>query len=70
MAYALIGSPRIREALDISREPLELRERYGMTLFGQATLAGRRLLEAGATVVSVFWDEIQTANSAWDRRAH
>lgn len=66
MAYALIGSPRIREALDISREPLELRERYGMTLFGQATLAGRRLLEAGATVVSVFWDEIQTANSAWD----
>ncbi|MGE5192310.1 MAG: DUF1501 domain-containing protein [Deltaproteobacteria bacterium] len=66
MAYSLITSPRIREALDISKEPRELRERYGMTLFGQAALAGRRLLEAGATVVSVFWDEIQTANSAWD----
>src|SRR5258708_6276691 len=66
MAYSLITSPRIREALDISKESRELREQYGMTLFGQATLAGRRLLEAGSTVVSVFWDEIQTANSAWD----
>lgn len=66
MAYSLIASPGIREALNISKEPRELREQYGMTLFGQATLAGRRLLEAGSTVVSVFWDEIQTANSAWD----
>lgn len=66
MAYSLIASSAIRDALDLSREPPELRERYGMTLFGQATLAGRRLLEAGARVVSVFWDEIQTANSAWD----
>lgn len=66
MAWSLIGSPQIREALDVAREPAELRERYGMTLFGQAALAGRRLLEAGAKVVSVFWDEIQTGNSAWD----
>ncbi|HVW02199.1 MAG TPA: DUF1501 domain-containing protein [Planctomycetaceae bacterium] len=66
MAYSLITSTEIRNALDLTREPKELRERYGMTLFGQATLAGRRLLEAGATVVSVFWDEITTANSAWD----
>lgn len=66
MAYSLITSPGIRRALDIQQEPRELRERYGMTLFGQATLAGRRLLEAGSTIVTVFWDEIQTANSAWD----
>jgi hypothetical protein len=66
MAYSLITSRRLREALDVSQEPVALRERYGMTLFGQATLAGRRLLEVGATLVSVFWDEIQTANSAWD----
>lgn len=66
LAYSLIGSPRVREALDISREPRELRERYGMTLFGQATLVGRRLLEAGSKVVSVFWDEYQTVNSSWD----
>jgi arylsulfatase A-like enzyme len=45
---------------------MEIRERYGMHLFGQATLAGRRLLEAGSTLVSVFWDEYGPANSAWD----
>jgi len=65
-AYSLIGSPAVRQALDLQQEPLENRERYGLTLFGQATLAGRRLLEAGSTVVSVFWDEYETANSAWD----
>jgi hypothetical protein len=66
MAYRLVSSEKIRGALDLSKEPLDRRERYGMNLFGQATLAGRRLLEAGATLVTVFWDEIQTANSAWD----
>jgi uncharacterized protein (DUF1501 family) len=66
MAYSLIASGAIRDALDLGREPAALREKYGMTLFGQATLAGRRLLEAGATLVTVVWDEVQTANSAWD----
>jgi hypothetical protein len=66
MAYSLIASGTVREALDVGREPPELRERYGMTLFGQSALAGRRLLEAGATLVTVVWDEITTANSAWD----
>lgn len=66
MAYALLTAPEIRRALDLSQEPAALRERYGWTLFGQATLAARRLLEAGATVVSVIWDEITIANTAWD----
>ncbi len=66
MAYDLLTSPKLREALDIAREPMERRERYGLTLFGQATLTGRRLLEAGAQVVTVIWDEYGPANSAWD----
>jgi len=66
MAQDLIASDKVRSALDLSQEPRPLRERYGMNLFGQAVLAGRRLLEAGSTLVSVFWDEVQTANSAWD----
>ena len=66
MAYSLITSARLRDALDLKKEPRACRERYGMSLFGQATLAGRRLLEAGATLVTVFWDEVETANSAWD----
>lgn len=66
MAYSLMTSSKLREALDLSREPANFRERYGNSLFGQATLAGRRLLEAGAPVVTVVWDEIGIANTAWD----
>ena len=70
MAYSLLTSDTIRTALDISRESPGKREAYGMTLFGQATLAGRRLLEAGATLVTVIWDEVAIANSAWDTHFH
>lgn len=66
MAYSLLTSQSLRQALDVSQEPVERREQYGMTLFGQSTLAGLRLLEAGARVVTVIWDEYGTANSAWD----
>jgi len=43
-----------------------MREQYGMTLFGQATLVARRLLEAGTRFVTVLWDEFELVNSAWD----
>jgi hypothetical protein len=66
MAWSLIGSERLRIALDLEREPLPLRERYGLTVFGQGALAARRLVEAGAKFVSVFWDEYGLAGSAWD----
>ncbi|WP_254512036.1 DUF1501 domain-containing protein [Anatilimnocola floriformis] len=70
LAYSLLTSDKIRTALDIGQEKESLREQYGYTLFGQATLAGRRLLEAGAQLVTVIWDEIQIANSAWDTHFH
>jgi hypothetical protein len=66
MAYSLIGSERIHTALDLGREPLALRESYGMTIFGQACLSARRLVEAGSKFVSVFWDEYGLAGSGWD----
>jgi hypothetical protein len=66
MAYNLIGSEKIRVALDLEREPRARRESYGMTVFGQAALAARRLVEAGSRFVSVFWDEFGLAGSAWD----
>ena len=43
-----------------------MRESYGMTLFGQASLVARRVVEAGTRFVSVFWDEYGLADSAWD----
>ncbi|MFO0880447.1 MAG: DUF1501 domain-containing protein [Gemmataceae bacterium] len=70
-AFSLISSSRMREALDVGREPHLLRERYGMTLFGQACLAARRLVEAGCKFVTVFWDGYgQFANCAWDTHAN
>ena len=47
MAYSLIGSEKVRQALDVRREPGKTRESYGHTLFGQSCLAARRLVEAG-----------------------
>jgi hypothetical protein len=66
MAFDLIGSEKVRTALDLDREPRPLRESYGMTVFGQAALTARRLVEAGCKFVSVFWDEYGLAGSAWD----
>jgi hypothetical protein len=66
MAYNLIGSERIHTALDLDREPRPLREQYGMTIFGQAALTARRLVEAGSRFVTVFWDEYGLAGSGWD----
>lgn len=66
MAYSLITSPQVSTALDVRGESQENRDLYGMTLFGQACLAGRRLAEAGTKLVSVFWDEYGLAGDAWD----
>jgi hypothetical protein len=66
MAYALIGSEKVRQALDVRKEPTKVRESYGHTLFGQGCLAARRLVEAGSRFVTVFWDEFGLAGSGWD----
>jgi hypothetical protein len=70
-AFALITSGAMRQALDIGREPMALRQRYGMTLFGQGCLAARRLVEAGGRFITVFWDAFgQFASCAWDTHAN
>jgi len=66
LAFSLISSPKVSQALDVRSESRETRELYGMTLFGQASLAARRLLEADTRLVSVFWDEYGLAGDAWD----
>jgi hypothetical protein len=66
LALSMATSGKLRRALDLSREPRSVRERYGMTLFGQGCLLARRLVEAGGRFVSVFWDEFGSVNSAWD----
>ncbi len=67
LALSLVTSNKVREALDLSRESASTRERYGMTLFGQGTLAARRLIERGVRFATVVWDEYnQSCISGWD----
>jgi uncharacterized protein (DUF1501 family) len=66
LAFSMITSSRVADALDVRKEPQATRDLYGMTLFGQGCLAARRMIEAGTRLVSVFWDEYGLAGDAWD----
>jgi hypothetical protein len=52
-AYRLMTSEKAREAFDLTKEPLAVRERYGLTRFGQCCLLARRLVERGVRFVTV-----------------
>ena len=69
-ALSVLSSGKLARALDVQAEPAKLRERYGMTLFGQSCLAARRILEGGGKFVSVFWDEYGLVNTGWDTHIH
>lgn len=66
MAFSLVQSATLRQALDLRQERPEARAMYGQTLFGQSCLAARRLVEAGGRVITVVWDEFGLAGHAWD----
>ena len=70
-ALSLIHSPEAVRAFDLSRERPTLRERYGMTPFGQGCLLARRLVEAGVRLVTVNWARDYQARVAdhWDTHA-
>jgi hypothetical protein len=58
-AFEIATSPECRNAFDIHREDPRLRDRYGRHSWGQSALLARRLVEAGATYVTVNmggWD--------------
>ena len=54
-AMAMLNSPRVREAFDLSKEPSWLRERYGRTTYGQGCLLARRLAEAGVKFSTCYF---------------
>lgn len=75
-AFELLARPQIRDAFEMERESLRVRERYGRNRHGQSVLLARRLVEAGARFVTVYWGkEMQDwadgrgprlANNPWD----
>jgi hypothetical protein len=66
LAFSLLTSSRMHDALDYTREPQAVRDAYGMTLFGQSCLAARRLIEAGGKFVTVIWDAFGLNAGSWD----
>lgn len=52
-ALNLLTTDAARRAFDLSQEPQRLRERYGMHRYGQRCLLARRLVEAGASFVTM-----------------
>src|SRR5262249_36429854 len=64
-AFDLLTSPRTRDAFDLAREPVRVRDRYGRHTVGQSTLLARRLVEAGVPFVTIFSHTLIEKNS-WD----
>jgi Protein of unknown function (DUF1501) len=52
-ALKLVTTDTARKAFDLAQEPLKLRERYGMHVWGQRALLARRLVEHGASFVTM-----------------
>lgn len=72
-AYEAMTRPEGRQAFDMSREPIKVRERYGMHPLGQNLLLARRMVEAGVRYVTVNgWagqaphDTAGPPSSSWD----
>ncbi len=66
-ALTMLLSPGIKRAFDLSAEPAGVRERYGRTTYGQGCLLARRLVEAGARFVNVYFAPvIGGCEGGWD----
>jgi hypothetical protein len=66
-AMTMLSSPAIKKAFDLSAEPARLRDRYGRTTYGQGCLLARRLVEAGARFVNVYFSRsIGGCEGGWD----
>ena len=69
-ALAMLNSSRLRNAFNLAAESAKARESYGRTTYGQGCLLARRLVEAGAKVVTVYFSENiggqSTESGGWD----
>ena len=69
-ALSMLLSPGIKKAFDLSSEPESARSRYGRTTYGQGCLLARRLVEAGAKFINVYFSQSiggqSTTSGGWD----
>lgn len=69
-ALTMLGSPQVKRAFDLSREPDSVRDAYGRTTYGQSCLLARRLVEAGVRFVTVYYSNTigngASMSGGWD----
>ena len=71
-AISLVQSNSVVRGFRLDEETQPLRERYGMTRFGQSCLLARRLVEAGTRFVQVTWparsddEPVAGPDGSWD----
>ncbi len=75
-ALEILAAPRMTAAFDLDREPPTMHALYGRHRHGQSVLLARRLVEAGARFVTVYWGRepqdwndgrgARPANNPWD----
>lgn len=66
-AVAMLTSPRFKQAFDLAKEKASVRDAYGRTTYGQSCLLARRLVEAGAKFINVYFARsIGGAGNGWD----
>jgi uncharacterized protein (DUF1501 family) len=68
-ALTMLTAPRVKKAFDLSEEPASLRAQYGRTTYGQGCLLARRLVEAGARFINVYFAASiggQGSTGGWD----
>jgi hypothetical protein len=64
-ALGLLTSDVAARAFDLRREPAKLRERYGLHAWGQRALLARRLVEAGASFVTMVLENPYQSGVPW-----
>ena len=65
-AFDLLTSSKTRDAFDLSKEPDQVRDRYGRNLYGASLLVARRLVEVGVPFVSVHQEIFKHYGHAYD----
>jgi hypothetical protein len=68
-AVGMLTSPKVRQAFDLSKEPTAQRDLYGRTTYGQSCLLARRLVEAGAKFINVYFASSiggRKSSGGWD----
>jgi hypothetical protein len=69
-ALSMLNSTKLRDAFNLSAEKNTLRDAYGRHTYGQSLLLSRRLVEAGAKFITVYFsDNIggrSSTSGGWD----